>query len=82
MRKKDILEKRLLEKNEVFADVFNNIVFGGKQVLYSAKLESISTESYTRKHNGKWRQGNRDIRKVDRDHQQYRLICGIENQEN
>lgn len=82
MGKKDILEKRLLEKNEVFADVFNNIVFGGKQVLNSAKLESISTESYTRKHNGTWRQGNRDIRKIDRDHQQYRLICGIENQEN
>ena len=81
MGEKDILEKRLIRKNEVFADIFNNIVFRGRQILDSASLESLPSESNTRKRNGRWRQGYRDIRKADRNSQQYRLICGIENQQ-
>ena len=34
---KDISQKRLEEYNDVFIDIFNNIIFGGKQVLRSQK---------------------------------------------
>ena len=81
MGEKDILEKRLIRKNEVFADIFNNIVFRGRQILDSAALQSMPAESNTRRPGGRWRQGYRDIRKADRNSQQYRLICGIENQQ-
>ena len=81
MGQKDIKEKRLIAKDEVFADIYNNIVFQGEQILDSRTLESLPTESYARRTDGSWRQGNRDIRKADRHNHQYRLICGIENQE-
>lgn len=82
MGKKDIIEKRLIAKNDVFIDIYNNITFHGNQLLDSASLVSIPTEGYARKQDGSWRQGSRDVLKADKQNHQYRLICGIENQEN
>ena len=48
MGQKDITEKRLIAKDEVFADIYNNIVFQGEQILDSRTLESLPTESYAR----------------------------------
>ena len=78
---KDITKKRLEEYNDVFTDIFNNVVFEGKNVLEEDKLTSMPTESFSRKIGGKLRQGNRDVRKADTRNQHYRLICGLENQE-
>lgn len=78
---KDITKKRLEEYNDVFTDIFNNVVFEGNKVLEEDKLTSMPTESFIRKVGGKLRQGNRDVRKADTRHQHYRLICGLENQE-
>ena len=81
MGKKDISEKRLEKFNDVFADIYNNLVFHGKQLLNSEDLTDLPTESFSRRNDGSIRQGNRDICKADSQSQRYRLILGLENQE-
>ena len=78
--KKDIAEKRLEDHNDVFADIFNNLVFQGETVLEEERLTPLPTEAFTRQIDGDLRQGNRDIRKADGEHGAYRLICAAENQ--
>lgn len=78
---KDIAEKRLESCNDVFADIFNALVFGGKKVLEEETLVSLPTETFTRNTDGGLRQGSRDVRKADQRNGQYCLICGVENQE-
>jgi len=77
---KDITEKRLEEHNDVFADIFNNLLFEGKQILKSENLTSIPTGSYVWESDGKIHEKYRDVRKADKENNVYRLICGIENQ--
>lgn len=76
---KDITEKRLEDCNDVFADIYNGLVFEGKKVLDPELLVPLPTESFTRKSNGSIRQGNRDICKADQRMGRYRLICCMEN---
>lgn len=78
--KKDIAEKRLEDHNDVFADIFNNLVFQGNQVLEEEQLTPLPTEAFTRRIDGDLRQGNRDVRKADGQYGNYRLICSTENQ--
>lgn len=77
---RDITEKRLENCNDVFADIFDNLVFDGEHVLDEEQLVSLPTESFSRKISGGVRQGNRDIRKMNGKNGAYRLICGLENQ--
>ena len=77
----DIAEKRLEDYNDVFADIFNNLVFHGNKILEEDKLEPFPTEAFTRKMNGGFRQGNGDVRKADHRNGRYRLIYGTENQQ-
>ncbi len=77
---KDITEKRLEEHNDVFADIFNNLLFEGNAVLKKENLTSLPTESYVREVDGKIHEEHRDVRKVDKDNNVYHLVCGIENQ--
>ena len=79
--KKDIAKKRLEDYNDVYADIFNGLLFDGEKVLKEEFLVPLPTEAFTRTRNGLLRQGNRDIRKADRRGGRYRLICGEENQE-
>lgn len=78
--KKDTAEKRLEEYNDVFADIFDNILFDGNPVLDASRLTALPTESYMRKTDGALRQGNRDICKAQGENGCFCLICGIENQ--
>ena len=78
--KKDIVEKRLEDHNDVFADIFNNLLFDGKDILRAEDLTSLPTEGHTRDVAGKIHENRCDIRKADRKHNVYRLVCGIENQ--
>lgn len=78
---KDITKKRLEDFNDVFADVFNALLFEGEEVLSEEFLEPLPTEAFTRKQDGGLRQGNRDVCKADKRNGFYRLICGQENQE-
>ncbi len=38
MAEKDYTQKRLEEHPDVFADIFNTLVFGGKQILCPGRL--------------------------------------------
>ena len=49
MGEKDLLEKHLVRKNEVFADIMNNITFRGRQILDSSTLQNLPTESDTKR---------------------------------
>ncbi len=86
---KDIVEKRLEEHNDVFVDIFNNLLFSGKKLLKEEYLTNLPTESYVRDVNGKMHQKNRDVskaaknrgvEKIDINQNVYRLVCGLENQ--
>ncbi|MCT3509256.1 hypothetical protein [Lactobacillus delbrueckii] len=48
----DLVEKILLDKNEVFADVLNCFTFNGQQVIKPKMLANTNTLSYY-KANGK-----------------------------
>ena len=63
MGEKDLIEKHLVRKNKVFADIMNNITFQGRQLPDSSTLQNLPTESDTKRVNGRWRQGCRDVRK-------------------
>lgn len=78
---KDISQKKLEYFNDVFADIFNALLFEGERVLQEAFLVPLPTESFFRKTDGRLCQGNRNIRKADKRNSRYRLICGDENQE-
>ena len=77
---KDITEKELVQCNDVFADIYNEGIFGGKKILREEDLLSLPTESLTRNMDGTVRQGFRDVRKADRRSGTYRLIWNLENQ--
>lgn len=79
--KKDITKKRLEDHNDVFADIFNVLLFDGEEVLLEEYLVPMPTEGFSRMHGGTLRQGNRDVRKADKRDGCYRLIFGGENQE-
>lgn len=61
--KRDITEKRLEGCNDVFADIFDNLLFEGRNVVQEGQLKALPTEAFVRDMGGTLRQGNRDIRK-------------------
>lgn len=77
---KDVVEKRLEEYEDVFADIFDNLFLGGKGIVQADNLVSMPTMAYTRQADGSLRGGIRDIRKESCLGGRYRLVCGIENQ--
>ncbi len=77
---KDTTQKQLEAYNDVFVDIYNVAVFGGKEILREEDLVPLPTESYTKNMDGGIRQGFRDVRKADKRNGQYHLMIGIENQ--
>ena len=43
---KDIVQKVMLDKNEIFADVLNGFIFNGEQVIKPDMLTDTNTTSY------------------------------------
>ena len=80
MRQKDILEKSIMQRREVFAEVFNLFVFSGKRVIRPEGLHTVNTVS--QRDDGRHREMVRDILHEYQD-QDIGLMCflGIENQE-
>lgn len=74
-------KKRLEDHNDVFADIFNALLFDGEEILCEKYLAPLPTEAFSRSLDGTSRQGSRDVRKADKRHGHFRLICGTENQE-
>lgn len=79
MNEKDIAEKALMACNDVFADVINVIVFGGKRVVEEASLSDATTNSMYKVDKDLHEQ-NRDVAKYWKDNEVRISFFGIENQ--
>ena len=77
---KDATENRLEDWNDVFVDIFNNLILKGQTIINKKDLVALPTRAYTRKNDGELRAGMRDVRKESRKNGQLRLITSIENQ--
>ena len=83
MGQKDIVEKMLLDNAEVFADVFNALLFNGEQIMRPEDLESIIlTSGYKAEkvQGGELHEQVRDVAKLWHNTVCCIAFCGIENQ--
>ena len=86
MGQKDSSTKKLMQKNEIFADAFNLLVYNGKKVIKPETLQSLDTTSLAIPFNGKESkavQKYRDVLKklvVKSTSDTAYAILGIENQ--
>lgn len=80
MAQADIAEKNFIELNDVFADIYNVLVFEGKQVMLEDALSNQSPLSQYKADEGMLHEQERDIFKIWRGHGVNLMIAGIENQ--
>lgn len=80
-KEKDIAEKNFESINEVFADIFNVLAFGGEQVIRTEDLVDATTESQL-KIQGELHEQERDVAKLWKSPNGNIILalCGIENQ--
>jgi len=79
MQEKDITQKMLERHNDVFSDIVNVLLFGGKKVVEEESLFDTVTDSVL-KIDGRARIQDRDIAKYWKDSQINIALLGIENQ--
>ena len=79
MGEKDITEKALISCNDVFADIVNNLVFGGKKLVDETELEQAPDRGVYRGDTG-FRELERDVSKYWRTNNIRIALLGIENQ--
>ena len=77
---KDILEKKLLMFNDVFADFVNGIMFDGKDVVKEDELVDLSGWSHYKGDDSKHRFQDRDVETMEEENVVISLI-GVENQD-
>ena len=78
---KDILEKKLLMFNDVFADFVNGIMFDGKDVVKEDELVDLSGWSHYKGDDSKHRFQDRDVVKLWKKEKVVISLIGIENQD-
>ena len=81
MQEKDITQKMLERHNDVFSDIVNVLLFGGKKVVEEETLFDAVTDSVL-KIDGRVRFQDRDVAKYWKDSQINIALLGIENQTN
>ena len=81
MQEKDITQKMLERHNDVFSDIVNVLLFGGKRVVEEETLFDAVTDSAL-KIDGRVRFQDRDVAKYWKDSQINIALLGIENQTN
>ena len=81
MQEKDITQKMLERHNDVFSDIVNVLLFGGKKVVVEEALFDATTDSIL-KIEGRVRFQDRDVAKYWKDSQINIALFGIENQTN
>ena len=81
MGEKDILEKKLLMFNDVFADFVNGIMFDGKDVVKEGELVDLSGWSHYKGDDSKHRFQDRDVVKLWKKKNVVISLIGIENQD-
>ena len=79
MGAKDIAEKALLSKNDVFADIINNFLYNGRQVIKPEALEDAPT-THMYDANGEVHELHRDVAKYWKDGNAILSLIGVENQ--
>ena len=79
MQEKDITPKMLERHNDVFSDIVNVLLFGGKKVVEEESLFDTVTDSVL-KIDGRARIQDRDVAKYWKDSQINIALFGIENQ--
>lgn len=79
MGEKDITEKILADYNDVFADIVNVLLFGGKTIVDENMLESIKDKSQY-KTDGEIHQEERDVSKVLKGKNVHIAFIGFEHQ--
>ena len=79
MGAKDSTEKILEEYNDVFADIINVLMFGGKQVVHEDELEDAQPHSMY-KADGKIHENERDVSKYWKKYGIVISLLGCENQ--
>lgn len=79
MGTKDITEKNLAAFNDVFADIVNVLLFGGKRLIDENALEVKETNSVY-KEQGKVYEQNRDVSKFWTQGRTQIAVLGLENQ--
>ena len=80
MAEKDRIEKVFFQHPDVFADVFNGNVFGGREAIDPSKLTASETESQFSDHQGKHHTQYRDLLMEYNESKQTLALFGIENQ--
>ena len=78
---KDVLEKKLLKFNDVFADFVNGIMFDGKDVVKEDELVDLSGWSHYKGDDSKHRFQDRDVVKLWKKENVVISLIGIENQD-
>ena len=81
MGEKDILEKKLLMFNDVFAEFVNGIMFDGKDVVKEDELVDLSGWSHYKGDDSKYRFQDRDVVKLWKKENVVISLIGIENQD-
>ena len=79
MQEKDITQKMLERHNDVFSDIVNVLLFGGKKVVEEESLFDATTDSIL-KIEGRVRFQDRDVAKYWKDSQINIALFGLENQ--
>jgi hypothetical protein len=79
---KDISEKILEDYNDVFADIVNVLLFGGKRIVKENQLENSGPASAYRADDGKLHEMERDCSKFWKKRQIRFALFGLENQTN
>lgn len=81
MGSKDLAEKILFDYNDVFADIINNVIFNGEQVVKEDELENVGVHNEHRHVNdGKLHETERDVLKVWKKGGVRFALFGLENQ--
>lgn len=82
MGKKDLAQKYLIEKDDVFADIINVLLGNGQKLLEPGELESKPTEAvYYNQESDELKDMFRDVCKKSTKNGQVYAIFGIEAQE-
>ena len=80
MGQKDLSEKLLFDYNDVFADIFNVLIFNGEQKLGVNELQNCSVQSQYKAQDGLLHEQERDVVKRWKKNGVTFSILGLENQ--
>ena len=80
MAEKDITEKSFIRLNDVFADVFNGLIFKGEQIVTPDSLETMDVSSQYRADDGSIHEMERDVLKLWKNYGINLVALGVENQ--